>query len=58
MFICIYRARKTQSKLLAGAVVTKRTSDESINPSKKQKSTINDAKKSLDEKTGLNGLIK
>jgi hypothetical protein len=36
----------------------KRTSDESLNPSKKPKLTVNHAKKPSDEKTGFNDLIK
>ncbi|XP_026805828.1 PSME3-interacting protein [Rhopalosiphum maidis] len=36
--------RKTQSKLLAGAIVKKRTSEEPINPSKKLKPTTDDSK--------------
>jgi len=46
--------RKTQSKLLAGAIVKKRTADETMNPSKKQKSTANDSKQSPKKSTGEN----
>lgn len=49
----IYRPKKTQSKLLAGAIVIKRTLDESTNPSKKTKLTIDDSKKSPQKSTGL-----
>lgn len=48
-FNCVNRTRKTQSKLLAGAIVTKRMLDGSTNPSKKQKLTNDEPKQS----TGL-----
>lgn len=52
LYYCIDRTRKTQSKLLAGAIVKKRTADESINPSKKQKSTVDECKKLPKKSTG------
>lgn len=48
----IFRIKKTQSKLLAGAIVKKRTSDESANLSKKPKPSIDEPQKSLDKSTG------
>jgi len=49
---CIDRTRKTQSKLLAGAVVKKRTADENVNTPKKQKLTVDKSKESPEKSTG------
>lgn len=49
----IDRAKKTQSKLLAGAIVIKRTLDESTNPTKKTKLITDGSKKSQEKLTGL-----
>lgn len=43
--ICFLSARKTPSKLLAGAIVIKRTSDENINPPKKPKLASEESEK-------------
>lgn len=55
MFIKLffYRPKKTQSKLLAGAIVVKRTSDESTNPLKKQKLITDETKNLLEKSKGL-----
>jgi len=52
MYYCIDRTRKTQSNLLAGAIVKKRAADESVNPSKKQKLTVDEYMKSPVKSTG------
>lgn len=53
MKLLFYRPKKTQSKLLAGAIVVKRTCDESTNPKKKQKLITDETKNSLEKSKGL-----
>lgn len=48
-----YRPKKTQSKLLAGAIVVKRTCDENTNPLKKQKLITDETKTSPEKSKGL-----